>query len=510
MAGIRDTEAKRKLLALTPFPSAQQAINMCRSEEAARMNERSLSNQSSINHVRPHQRNDATAASCGSCGRNIHRPGEACPATGKTCHNCGGSNHFSPRCPKPRRSSNTGQSGGGTGKSEGAQPGSGGSSTGGFPSGPRTKGKIGRIVVGSIRNPRRWRRAPTVSLRVLDDKGQFLSTIDKVIPDGGAEVSVGGLDILMAIGMTEKDLDTSSFDLVMADKTTPLIVIGQVTIVTEYEGTTTTLTIVISPEISGLLISWYDCISLGILHADYPKPVRYAHINSTPVKESHQEAAPPSSIPESIAGDPTEEQKNRMEQAFLEEFSDVFDQNEELGCMEGPPMVITLKDDALPYYVNGARPIPFADRPQVKKKLDELVDKKIIIPVNEPSDWAAPLVVMRKPDSSIRLTKLNHHVQRPTHPTRTPRDAVAEIDGQARFFSTFDATNGYFQIPLHPDSQHLTTFMTPWGRYKFLRAPMGLCSSSDEYNRRADLAFAQVTNTSSTIFSDSTPILPTM
>ena len=121
---------------------------------------------------------------------------------------------------------------------------------------------------------------------------------------------------------------------------------------------------------------------------------------------------------------------------------------------------------------------------------------------------------MRKPDSSIRvcvdltklnhhvqtqpscvdLTKLNHHVQRPTHPTRTPRD-VAEIDGQARFFSTFDATNGYFQIPLHPDSQHLTTFMTPWGRYKFLRAPMGLCSSGDEYNRRADMAFAQVTNT---------------
>ena len=150
-------------------------------------------------------------------------------------------------------------------------------------------------------------------------------------------------------------------------------------------------------------------------------------------------------------------------------------------------------------YVNGARPIPFADRPQVKKKLDELVDKKITIPVTDPSDWAAPLVVMRKPDSSIRvcvdLTKLNHHVQRPTHPTRTPRDAVAEIDGQARFFSTFDATNGYFQIPLHPDSQHLTTFMTPWGRYKFLRAPMGLCSSGDEYNRRANMAFAQVTNT---------------
>lgn len=37
--------------------------------------------------------------------------------------------------------------------------------------------------------------------------------------------------------------------------------------------------------------------------------------------------------------------------------------------------------------------------------------------------------------------------------------------------------------------------MTPWGRYKFLRAPMGLCSSGDEYNRRADMAFAAIPNT---------------
>jgi hypothetical protein len=105
-------------------------------------------------------------------------------------------------------------------------------------------------------------------------------------------------------------------------------------------------------------------------HADHPKPVHHAHINSTPVREAHQEAAPPSSIPEPIPSDPTEEQKNRMEQAFIEEFSDVFDQNEELSCIEDPPMVISLKDEAVPYYINGTRHIPFADSPQVKKLLD--------------------------------------------------------------------------------------------------------------------------------------------
>jgi hypothetical protein len=74
-------------------------------------------------------------------------------------------------------------------------------------------------------------------------------------------------------------------------------------------------------------------------------------------------------------------------------------------------------------------------------------------------------------------------------------DAVAEIDNEAMFCSSFDATNGYFQIPLHTASQHLTTFMTPWGRYKFLRASMGLCSSWNEYNRRTDATFGTLQNT---------------
>lgn len=123
----------------------------------------------------------------------------------------------------------------------------------------------------------------------------------------------------------------------------------------------------------------------------------------------------------------------------------------------------------------------------------------IIAPVIEATDWAAPLVVLRKPKGKLRIcvdhTRLNKYVARPTHPTRTPRDAVAEIDGEDIFYISFDATNGYFRNPLHAASQHLTTFMTSWGRYKFLRASMGLCSSGDEYNQRADAAFGTLQNT---------------
>ena len=51
---------------------------------------------------------------------------------------------------------------------------------------------------------------------------------------------------------------------------------------------------------------------------------------------------------------------------------------------------------------------------------------------------------------------------------------------------------GYWQIPLQEESQHLTTFITPWGRYKFLRRPMGFVSTSDEFSRRMDNALEGV------------------
>ena len=50
--------------------------------------------------------------------------------------------------------------------------------------------------------------------------------------------------------------------------------------------------------------------------------------------------------------------------------------------------------------------------------------------------------------------------------------------------STFHATHGYRQLPLDEQSQPLTTFMRPWGCFKFLRAPMRLVSTGDEFSRR--------------------------
>ena len=44
----------------------------------------------------------------------------------------------------------------------------------------------------------------------------------------------------------------------------------------------------------------------------------------------------------------------------------------------------------------------------------------------------------------------------------------------------------YHGVPLEESDRHLTTFITPYGRWRYLRAPQWFVSSGDGYNRRYD------------------------
>ena len=428
MAGVRDSETKKKLLAISPFPTAQEAVNLCRSEESARANEKILSKQSGVSFIQ-HKKGPATdTTSCGSCGRPPHSDGKLCPAIGKTCHICGKANHYAPKCPNKQKSRPSG------GSADSRSMGNGGT-VGRTMDDTTPKSKMARIHIGNVQTSHHKRRTPIISVDIMSDDGTLMCTFPSVTPDPGAEV---------------------------------------------------------------------DCIALDILHPRYPlplsstrtlAPISALYTPDQPLLDNDFAFLHDTDIP----ADPSPEQANVVRETIVKHFQDVFDQSDGLRCMVGPEMMIHLRDDAIPYYVNGARPIPFAHRPEVRRLLDDLVRQGVIVPVSEPTEWAAPLVVIRNKNGKLRIcidhTRLNRFVQRPTHPTRTPKDAISEVDGAARFFSCFDAANGYFQIPLHPSCQHLTTFMTPWGRFKFLRASMGLSCSGDEYNRRADMAFAGLSNT---------------
>ena len=64
----------------------------------------------------------------------------------------------------------------------------------------------------------------------------------------------------------------------------------------------------------------------------------------------------------------------------------------------------------------------------------------------------------------------------------TPAEAVNDI--AAKVFTVLDARKGYHQCMMDKQSQLLTTFLWPFGRFKYKWAPYGLSSIVEHYNRQ--------------------------
>jgi hypothetical protein len=316
IAGTRDTDRKKKLLAISPFPSLQDTVNICRSEESVRANERILSGHSGVVAIlTKHGQSDrrASKSECGACGRASHAQGENCPAIGKSCHICGKPDHFAPKC------SNRNKEKGGT---------SGGASGG-------AKSKMAHISIGNIQANQKRRGSPTISLEVLQDDGGVAALLTNVVPDPSAEVSVCGKVVMEAIGLSESHLATSSFDLVMADRSSTLLSIGQRDITVRYGGKSARITVVFCPEISGMLVCRVDCVNLNILHRDSPKslaPINLLMAADVPLP-SDDPVAPPSGPflrGVYISLEPSAEQISVVEAAIAAEFEIVFYQDDGL------------------------------------------------------------------------------------------------------------------------------------------------------------------------------------
>ena len=84
---------------------------------------------------------------------------------------------------------------------------------------------------------------------------------------------------------------------------------------------------------------------------------------------------------------------------------------------------------------------------------------------------------------------LNKALLRPHHPMKTIDDILGNMSN-AKVFSILDAKTTFWQIPLDEQSSLLTTFITPNGRYKFLRMPYGITSGSEVFQRSMEHLFA--------------------
>ena len=159
------------------------------------------------------------------------------------------------------------------------------------------------------------------------------------------------------------------------------------------------------------------------------------------------------------------------------------------GKMLTTPVKITLKHGAIPSCVAAPRRVPFPILPEVKKELLRMEDNNIIQKVSGPSDWCSPMVPVVKKNGKVRICvdykKLNCSVKR-EHLMLPNLDDIAPNLAGAKYFSALDASGGYYQIPLDEESSMLTTFITPIGRYRFNRIPMGISCAPEIFQKKME------------------------
>ena len=166
------------------------------------------------------------------------------------------------------------------------------------------------------------------------------------------------------------------------------------------------------------------------------------------------------------------------------EYPELFDG---LGRMEGRPYETALKDDVQPYAVHVPRRVALPLMDRTRQELDRMVKMGVIIRVEQPTDWCAPMVVVPKSEDSVRicvdLTKLNEGVRRERHDMPSVDYTLGQLAG-AQIFSKLDANSGFWQVPLAEEFTLLTTFITPFGRFAFRRLPFGISSAPEHFQRR--------------------------
>ena len=80
---------------------------------------------------------------------------------------------------------------------------------------------------------------------------------------------------------------------------------------------------------------------------------------------------------------------------------------------------------------------------------------------------------------------LNKVIERNQWYSRTIDDILPEL-ARSKYKTLKDATSGYWHIVLDLASSLLTTFNTPWGKFRWLRLPFGLKIASDVFQERLD------------------------
>jgi len=192
-------------------------------------------------------------------------------------------------------------------------------------------------------------------------------------------------------------------------------------------------------------------------------------------KDSPLPAVDVSSVPDEWSGDVT---------ALLKKHSPVWGGR---GLIRGVEHRIRLKPGSVP-----VRQHPYKAGPLAREREKAEVERMRSMGVTEPStgEWASPVVMVPKPDVSVRFfidyRKLNLMTVKDANPIPRMDECIDSL-GDASVFSTLDCNARYWQIQVAEEDKHLAAFTCHSGAWQCVHLPFGLCNAPATFHRAMDM-----------------------
>lgn len=130
--------------------------------------------------------------------------------------------------------------------------------------------------------------------------------------------------------------------------------------------------------------------------------------------------------------------------------------------------------------------------PAMQKVIDDEVDRMLQEGIIEhsKSPWSSPIVLVKKSSGRFRFCidfrKVNEVSEKDAYPLPQINSILDKLR-DARYITTLDLAQGYWQVPLEKESKQVTAFTVPGkGHYHFKVMPFGLHSAGATFQRLMD------------------------
>ena len=554
-AGIADPDIQKDVLALMDkHPKLDELVALVAAKEGGKRSQSALGTSSAVSRISEYHKNkkekvlpqnknsnskDSIAdIQCTWCGKKGHgRYAEKdvrknqCPAYKNKCGLCGRVGHFDSVCRSKGKTNQTKEDLAAVDMSQNPQD--------FWPvGGIQHLSKIDNCITishaeynelsGWITRPSKNHPLVTVSVEVSPEdythfslpfpENRSTNCINRIaIADTGAMTMVGGKDLVESVGLKISDLIPVKTELTAAGNT-KLNILGAMFLKVGGKNLITRQLCYIQDTDSKIYLSRNACENLGIISKQFPQIGDHEVKNMSGISTSCEiscakttgnsqgcncpKRSSPPSPPKTMPFPPTPENHSKLKRWILDHYrASTFNvcENQKLPKMSGPPMKIDIDPNITPSAVHTPIPVPVHWKAEIKAQLDRDVRLGVIEPVpwGEPAIWCSRMIPVAKSDGSPRRTidlqALNAASVRQTHHTPSPFHQAMSVPHNT-VKTVFDAWNGYHGNDLREEDRHYTTFITPWGRYRYCSAVQGFLASGDAYTRKFDEIIAHIQN----------------